>query len=151
MLRLKGRIVISVVIMFALLLTACTIQAPRQTPSPVPAPTPGPAPAPESENRAVIKDRTGRLWDVTHARDVYDMDPDYFNYGLGVGVIPSVDAPTVFEEGDSGYPDSDSRIHVFGFNHNGEQRAYSVSALTRHEVFNDIYPGESNQYVAATY
>jgi hypothetical protein len=99
----------------------------------------------------IITDRTGRDWDVTHARDVYSMNPSYFNYGLGIGAIPSVDDPTVFEEGDSGYPDPDSRIQVFGINRNGEQRAYSVSALTRHEVFNEVYPGESNQYLAVTY
>jgi hypothetical protein len=79
------------------------------------------------------------------------MNPAYFNYGLGVGAIPSVDDPTIFEEGDAGYPDPDSRIRVFGVNHNGEQRAYNVDSLGRHEVFNDIYPGESNQYVAVTY
>jgi hypothetical protein len=102
-------------------------------------------------NRAAITDRTGREWDVTHARDVYGMNPDYFNYGLGVGAIPSVDDPRVIEEGNSGYPDPDSQIQVFGVNHNGEQRAYSVSALTRHEVFNDVYPGESNQHLAVAY
>ena len=151
--RLKRNIVISFVVLFALLFTACT--APSPTPSPIPTPTPAPAPAPapesESENTAVIRDRTGRVWDVTYARDVYDMKPDYFNYGLGIGAIPSVDNPTVLEEGDSGYPDPDSHALVFGVNHNGEQRAYSVSALSRHEVFNDVYPGESNQYVAVAY
>jgi hypothetical protein len=79
------------------------------------------------------------------------MNPDYFNYGLGIGAIPSVDDPTVLEEGDSDYPSSDSHIQVFGVNHNSEQRAYTVSALSRHEVFNDIYPGESNQYVSVAY
>ena len=103
-----------------------------------------------TENR-VITDRTGREWDITHAHNVYGMDPHYFNYGLGLGAINSVDDPTLLEEGDSGYPDPDSNIQVFGVNHNGEQRAYSVSALTRHEVFNDVYPGESNQYLAVTY
>ena len=153
MLRLKGNVVIIVVTLFVLLFTACTIQTPSPIPSPIPTPTPTPAPAPESasENTAVIRDRTGRLWDVTHARDVYDMNPDYFNYGLGIGAIPSVDDPTVLEEGDSGYPSSDSRTIVFGVNHNGEQRAYSLSALSRHEVFNDVYPGESNQHVSVAY
>jgi len=103
------------------------------------------------KNRVIITDRTGREWDVTHARDVYGMNPDYFKYGLGIGAIPSVDDPTVLEQGDSGYPNSDSRIPVFGVNHNGEQRAYSVTALSRHEVFNDIFPGESNQYLAVAY
>ena len=108
-------------------------------------------PSSVEKNRIIITDRTGREWDVTHAREVYGMNPDYFNYGLGIGAIPSVDDPTVLEQGDPGYPDSDSRIPVFGVNHNGEQRAYSVIALSRHEVFNDIFPGESNQYVAVTY
>ena len=129
------------VAVLAIIFVACTSEAP----------TPAPAPESASENTAVIRDRTGRLWDVTHARDVYDMNPDYFNYGLGIGAIPSVDDPTVLEEGDSGYPSSDSRTIVFGVNHNGEQRAYSLSALSRHEVFNDVYPGESNQYVSVTY
>ena len=102
-------------------------------------------------NKVTITDRTGREWDVTHARDVYGMNTDYFNYGLGIGAISSVDDPTVLEQGDSGYPNSDSRITVFGVNHNGEQRAYSVTALGRHEVFNDIFLGESNQYVAVAY
>ena len=39
----------------------------------------------------VITDRTGRHWDVTHAYEFYDMDPIYFNFGLGIGAIPSVD------------------------------------------------------------
>ena len=141
MLTIKGNLVIIIAALSALLFTACTVQAPA----------PGPTPESESENTAFIKDRKGRSWDVTHARDVYDMNPDYFNYGLGIGAIPSVDNPTVLEEGDPGYPGSDSRIQVFGINHNGEQRAYSVSALTRHEVFNDVYPGASNQYLAVTY
>ena len=99
----------------------------------------------------VITDRIGRVWDITHANNVYGMDPRYFNYGLGLGAIQSVDDPTVVKEGDSGYPVPNSNIQVFGVNHNGEQRAYSVSDLTRHEVFNDVYPGDSNQYLAVTY
>jgi hypothetical protein len=135
--------VMGLVAVLAIMLVACTSEAPG--------PTPASAPESESENTAVIRDRTGRVWDVTHARDVYDMNPDDFNYGLGIGAITSVDDPTVLEEGDSGYPSADSRTQVFGVNHNGKQRAYSVSALSRHEVFNDVYPGESNRYVAVTY
>ena len=129
------------VTVLAIIFTACSGQATNPTTSP----------QPEQGTTAIIKDRTGRSWDVTHARDVYGMNPDYYNYGLGIGAIPSVDAPTLLEEGAPGYPDSESRIQVFGVNHNGEQRAYSVSALSRHEVFNDIYPGESNQYVSVAY
>jgi hypothetical protein len=151
MLKAKLYSVIGFVIAATIMFTACTVQAPSPTPSPIPAPTPAPTPETERENPAIITDRTSREWDVTHARDVYSMNPDYFNYGLGIGAIPSVDDPAVLKEGDSGYPDPDSHTQVFGVSHNGEQRAYSVSALTRHEVFNDVYPGESNQHVAVTY
>ena len=82
---------------------------------------------------------------------MYDVNPAYFNYGLGLGAISSVDEPTVLSEGDSGYPEPDSQTAVFGVDRNGEARAYSVRALTRHEVFNDVYPGESDQYVAVAY
>ena len=47
------------------------------------------------ENRAIITDSDGRQWDVTHARDVYHMNPDYYNYGIGIGAIPSVDNPAI--------------------------------------------------------
>jgi len=105
----------------------------------------------DGDDQVLIRDRTGREWDVTHARDVYYMNPDYFNYGLGVGAIPSVDRPAILEEGDPGYPQSNSSLRVFGVDHNGEQRAYSVSDLARHEVFNDTYPGDSDNYVSVTY
>ena len=103
------------------------------------------------ESASIIIDRTGRKWDVTHARDTYDMNPDYYNYGLGIGAIASVDSPVIIEEGDMFYPGPDSDIQVFGVDHNGEQRAYIVKDLTGHEVFNDMYPGTSEQYVAVTY
>ena len=102
-------------------------------------------------NEALITDRTGRKWDVTHARDVYGMDPDFYNYGLGTGAIESVDEPRIIGEGEPGYPAPDSTLTVFGVNHNGEQRAYSVTELARHEVFNEYYPGESGQYLAVTF
>lgn len=151
MLKPKLFLLMGLVTMVAIMFTACTSEAPGPTLAPMPTPAPAPTPETGHENPAIITDRTGREWDVTHARDVYGMNPDYFNYGLGIGAIPSVDDPTVLEEGDSGYPSSDSHIQVFGVNHNGEQRAYSVSALTRHEVFNDVYPGESNQDLAVAY
>ena len=103
------------------------------------------------ESKAIVYDRNSRGWDVTYARDVYNMDPKYYNYGLGINAIPSVDDPVVLQEGDVGYPASDSNIRVFGVDHNGEQRAYSISDLSAHEVFNDTYPGESDQYLAITF
>jgi len=65
--------------------------------------TPGCSGSEASENAgdslAIITDCIGLEWDVSHARDVYDMNPVYYNYGLGVGAIPSVDNPVVIEEG----------------------------------------------------
>ena len=103
------------------------------------------------EDRAVIVDRNQREWDVTYARDIYGMEPRFYNYGLGVGAIPSVDNPEVLSEGDPGYPPADSPLRIFGFDHNGERRAYGISDLSGHEVFNDTYPGDADQYLAVTY
>jgi hypothetical protein len=139
-----GNVVI-IMLLLTFLLSACNTLYPETEKSPLPALETKP------ENIAVIRDRTGRLWDVTHARDVYGMNPDFFNYGLGIDAIPSVDNTVVLDEGDPGYPGPDSRIEVFGIDHNGEQRAYGVSALTRHEVFNETFPGESDQYLAIAY
>ncbi len=98
-----------------------------------------------------ITDGNGRKWDVTHAEDIYGMQPAYFNFGIGVGAIPSVDNPRVLTEGDAEYPDEDEGLAIFGVDHNGEQRAYSVTDLGKHEVFNDTYPGTENRYVAVTF
>ena len=150
MLKAKLYLVVGITAIAAVIPSGCTSET-TIPPTSVPNPPQVPVPETEHKNPAIIIDRTGREWDVTHARDVYGMNPAFFNYGIGIGAIPSVDDPIVLEEGDSGYPSFDSRINVFGVNHNGEQRAYSVSALTRHEVFNDVYPGESNQYLAVAY
>jgi len=134
-LKLRHIVVLLVLVSIILAVGCSTLGKPANTP----------------DNTAIIVDRAGREWNVTYARDVYGMNPDYYNYGLGVGAIPSVDEPTILEEGDQGYPEPASLIGVVGVNHNGERRAYSVSDLTRHEVFNDKYPGESEQYVAVAY
>jgi hypothetical protein len=151
MLRLKGTIVIGVMILFTLFFGACTSEAPGSAPAPMTTANPAPSSETEHESPVILRDWNLQDWDVTHARDVYGMNPDYFNFGLGMDAIPSIDDPRVIEEGDPDYPEPDSRIQVFGVDHNGERRAYRVSTLSRHEVINDVFPGESNQYVAVTY
>jgi hypothetical protein len=103
------------------------------------------------DSKVFITDRTGRKWDITHAVEQYDMEPQFFNFGIGVGAIPSVDFPVVVEKDSQEYPDSDDNISVFGVNHNGEQRAYSVRQMARHEVFNEEYPGEAETHVSVAY
>jgi len=152
MLKAKLYLVIGITAVAAIVSSACASETPVPPPNAIPTPPQVPATSKTvQENQAIITDRTGREWDVTHARDVYGMNPDYFNYGLGVGAIPSVDEPRVLEEGDPDYPSRDSRIPVFGIDHNGEQRAYNVNALTRHEVFNDVYPDDVDQYLSIAY
>ncbi len=99
----------------------------------------------------IITDRTGQEWDITNAWETYGMDPEYFNFGIGIDAISSVDMPRVIDEGDPEYPDSSNQMEVFGVDHNGEQRAYAVADLSRHEVFNEIYPGDKLTHVAVTY
>lgn len=99
---------------------------------------------------AIITDRTGRQWDVTHARDRYGMDPAFFNFGLGVGAIASVDSPVHVTSGEPGYPRTEN-LAVFGTNWQQSRRAYAVADLVRHEVFNDRFPGETLNYAAVAY
>ena len=109
------------------------------------------SPANPGDDEIVIVDRDGRKWDITHAVKTYDMNPKHFNFGIGIGTIPSVDNPTIIDKDNPSYPESSSRLRVFGVNHNGEQRAYGVMEMSRHEIFNEEYPGKSNRHVAVGY
>lgn len=102
-----------------------------------------------NDEKVVIVDRNGREWDISHAVKKYNMKSEYFNFGIGLGSIPSVDSPIVVEEDSREYPDDN--FSVFGVNHNEEQRAYSVWQMTRHEVFNEKYPGKAEQHVSVAY
>ena len=79
------------------------------------------------KNKISIMDRTGKKWDITHAVKKYEMNPEYFHFGIGAGAIPSVDHPVIIEKEHAGYPTSDSNLPVFGVQHNDEQRAYPAS------------------------
>jgi hypothetical protein len=98
-----------------------------------------------------ITDRAGRRWDITHAVRVFDMNPGFFNFGLGLNAIPSVDDPEVIDSGDIRYPGAGETFPVYGVDHNGQRRAYPAADLSRREVFNDVYPGTQNRHVAVTY
>jgi hypothetical protein len=107
--------------------------------------------SPPETTKTVITDKTGRNWDITHAVSAYKMKPKYFNFGIGVGAIPSVDVPIAIKKSDPSFPLPDDDFVIFGVDHNGQQRAYPVSSLTRHEVYNDIYPGDVDRYVSVAY
>ncbi len=101
--------------------------------------------------RISITDQTGREWDVTHAVETYDMDPEFFNFGIGVGAIPSIDNPVELIESDPGYPEENDNRDVFGLVINGIPRAYGVNTLVRHEVFNETFKGATVTYAAVSY
>ena len=103
------------------------------------------------EDKIVIVDRDGREWDITHAVKAYKMESGYFNFGIGVGTIPSVDRPIIVDKDTSEYPKNTSHLPVFGVNYHEEQRAYDMVTMTRHEIVNDRYPGNSGQHVAVGY
>ncbi len=105
----------------------------------------------EKNGRITITDRTGREWDITHAVEEYDMNPEFFNFGIGVGSIPSVDNPVELTDNDQGYPrDSDDR-EIFGVVVDETPRAYGVNTLVQHEVFNETFEGETVTYAAVSY
>jgi hypothetical protein len=105
----------------------------------------------QTSQRITITDQHGKTWDITYAVETYDMDPAHFNFGIGIGAIASVDDPNVLTSSDAGYPDATSSVDIFGVSYGSEHRAYSVSELTRHEVFNEYYEDAAYPHVAAAY
>ncbi len=92
-----------------------------------------------SDGEIVIRDLTGKEWNITHAVNEYGMDPERFNFGLGPIAIPPITEPTFVGPGDPGYPDPGETFLVLGLTVGGESRAYPVETITRREVVNDQY------------
>ena len=107
--------------------------------------------ATRGQDSAIITDVDGRQWDITHARDIYGMDPNYFNFGIGVGSIPSINNPRIISSCDPDYPDHLLPLRIFGVSHNGIHRAYLIADLVRHEIVNDFFPGKKPRHVAITH
>ena len=79
---------------------------------------------------------------------LYGLDPDSFNFGLGIDAFPPIMFPRILIPGDSGYPAPHIHYEVLGVWIDGRHRAYNKSTLLGKEVVNDTI-GEYN--VAATY
>ena len=95
-----------------------------------------------------FEDRTGKVWDLTFARDGVGMNTSAFTGGGGIGSFPIVTDPKMLYEGDEGYPADDDDFLLIGVNMNGSAKAYSIDALIGVEVTNDHF-GED--YVAVAY
>ena len=109
---------------------------------------PGPVDVVESrEDRVFITDRTGKQWDVTHARDRYGFKPSQFQFGLGPDAIRPIDGPQMLAVGDEDYPSDKGNFLVLGASITGEERAYPIGVMSRHEVANEVF-GEAHVAVA---
>ena len=88
----------------------------------------------EEDEKIFIVDRTGKKWDVTHAKENYDMEPSEFQFGLGPNAITPIQNAKMLSLGEEGYPHDSERFLILGTTLNGDTRAYPISELTRHEI-----------------
>ena len=100
------------------------------------------------EESVIITDRTGKEWDITHAVNHYDFDPERFQFGLGPYAIRPILDPVLLFPGQPGYPDDEATFRVVGVEIGGDVRAYRLSVLSRHEVVDEVFGGV---HVAVTY
>jgi hypothetical protein len=101
-----------------------------------------------SGDQIFIKDKTGKNWEVTHAVNNYGFDADRFRAGLGPSAIPPIIDPKMLNRGDFGFPKNDETFLIIGTTLNGDTRAYSLDALSRHEVADERF---DSTYVAVAY
>ena len=110
-----------------------------------------------SEERIVVapgdgadsfEDGTGKVWDLTFARDEVGMNSSSFTGGGGIGSFPIVTDPKMLYEGDEGFPAENDEQLVIGVDMNGSERAYAISSLTGVEVVNEHF---GDDYVAVAY
>ena len=110
-----------------------------------PAPSNDPA-GNQSQSSILIRDETGKSWDVTHALN-YDMVPSGFYFGRGPFTIAPIMNPQMLFPGDQDYPSDDDNATVLGVNLNGFARAYPLTVMRQHEVANEQF-GDAHVAVA---
>lgn len=101
----------------------------------------------DDENKIFITDRTGKKWDVTHAKEKYGMEPEKFQFGLGPNAIRPIILAKMLSPGDQGYPISSLSFLVMATNILGDTRAYPISTMSQHEVANEVF-GDAHVAVA---
>ncbi len=100
------------------------------------------------DGKILIKDQTGKTWDITHAVENYGFDPGVFRHGLGPTAIRPIQNPQMLRPGDPGYPQSSNETVVLGANLGNDSRAYPLNVLIRHEIANEQF---GNEHVAVAY
>lgn len=101
----------------------------------------------EEEERIFVIDRTGKKWDITHAVNNYDFEPERFQFGLGPQAIPPILNPQMVCPGEEGYPADNESFTIMGASLNGHTRAYRLTVMTRHEVVDEKF-GDAHVAVA---
>ena len=92
------------------------------------------------EGLVYIIDRTGKRWEVSHARR-YGLNPDEYQFGLGPYAIAPLNDPVFLNRDHAGFPDP-SDMMVLGLSLNNVIRAYPTwTKLVAFEVINDEVGG----------
>ena len=101
-----------------------------------------------STGRITLTDRTGKVWDITHAVKQYGFDPSLFRFGLGTNAITPILNPRFISPEENNYPAVSETMPVIGLAVSEEARAYPLYILNRHEVVDDRI---ANRNVAVAY
>ena len=89
-------------------------------------------------SKVFITDKKGKKWDITHAIEVYGMEPEGWHQGIGQYAIRPINDPQILRPGEEGYPTGGESFEVVGaYLPNGETRAYPLPKIYYHEVVND--------------
>jgi hypothetical protein len=107
----------------------------------------GPVAISDRDSRLLIRDVTGKEWDVAHARSRYGMQPSQFQYGLGPQAIRPILQPHMLLPGEEGYPEADGRFLVIGVDLFNSLRSYPIQVMGWHEVANERF-GKAHVAVA---
>lgn len=90
-------------------------------------------------DKIIIVDNTDKKWDITHAVNTYNMEPERFQFGLGPFAIRPILNPKFINPGQPGYPgNSDTRL-VIGTVLNNDVRAYPIDVLSNHEIVDEAF------------
>ena len=76
------------------------------------------------------------------------MEPRKFVAGLGAGFITPITDPFFIGPDDAGYPADSENFIMIGVHLRGIKRAYSLEAMSVHEVVDDVF---LDHYIAVAY
>jgi hypothetical protein len=89
--------------------------------------------------KILIRDNTGKKWDITHAVNEYGFDPEGFQFGAGPFAIKPILQPQFMSPGDLGYDSVDQNDPVIGVSLFGNVRAYPLKILRGHEIVDEKF------------